>query len=89
MSSLAYKRIEDSCYGAVGDIALLVEFTYSESKLSGILSHDIIDLTVHIVDFETKKVVVSDIDIGGQSYLGKSWDDIITQGIWDYLRSNI
>ena len=83
MNSLAYKRIEDSCYGAVGDIALLVEFTYSESD------HDIIDLTVHIVDFETKKVVVSDIDIGGQSYLGKSWDDIITQGIWDYLRSNI
>jgi len=83
MNSLAYKRIEDSCYGAVGDIALLVEFTYSESD------QDIIDLTVHIVDFETKKVVVSDIDIGGQSYLGKSWDDIITQGIWDYLRSNI
>ncbi len=83
MSSLAYKRIEDSCYSAVGDIALLVEFTYSESD------QDIIDLTVHIVDFETKKVVVSDIDIGGQSYQGKSWDDIITQDIWDYLRSNI
>ena len=83
MSSLAYKRIEDSCYGAVGDIALLVEFTYSESD------QDIIDLTVHIVDFETKKVVVSDIDIGGQSYQGKSWVDIIIQDIWDYLRSNI